>query len=341
MNTSFHRITRSDALQQGFNDRQLQQLVRSGMLRRVRPGEFALPQEWDPASRLEQHREFVLRTAERVSAPQVYSHHAAAALWRIRIRGRWPDRVDVLAARASGGRSSGRVRRHALGFETHEVVELDGLLVTSPAQTVIDLARALPFLDGVVAADSALGTAFGRRQLTTPEDLDRRLHADDRPRGALKARAVVAEADGRAESPPESESRMETVLLGFPRPELQREFMTSLGAFRTDFWWEEFGLGGECDGAAKYSDPEFLRGRSPQQVFRDEKARERALLAVPELRRLVRWEPADLTPMARFYDVLIAAGLPSRFGRPTAASWTAAQAELIAAAARGPFTRPS
>ena len=340
MPTSFRRITRAEALDQGFTDRQLQHLVRSGVLHRVRPGEFALPDEWKPATALDRHRELVLRTAERVSAPQVYSHFAAAALWGIRIRGRWPDRVDVLTVKSSGGRSSGRLRRHAVGFDDCVIVDLDGLQLTSPAQTVVDLARMLPFVDAVVASDSALGTAFGRERLTTHAELRERVDAGP-ARGARRVRAVLAEADGRSESPPESESRVSAVLLGFPRPDLQREFRTAIGDFATDLWWPDDGVAGECDGDAKYTDLAYLGTRTPQQVFRDEKARERALRAHPDVNGLVRWAPSDLQPLTRFYDILVGAGLGSTFGRPTAASWGQAQVDLIAIAARGPFARHS
>lgn len=330
MEPTFRRITRAQALEQGFTDHQLSQLVRTGQLHRIRPGEFALGDEWSPSSRLVRHRELVLRTADRVLSPQVYSHHSAAALWGIRIHGAWPDRVDVLVDPATGGRSTGRMRRHALGFDRREIVELEGLLVTSPAQTVVDLARRLPFLDGVVATDSALGTAFGRRRLTTPDEILARLEAGGRGRGMARARAVVAAADGRAESPPETLSRVGSVGLGFPRPDIQREFVTASGLRRVDQWWAEFGHVGECDGAAKYTDAEMLRGRDPVEVLRAEKVRDRELLALPEVRRITHWDPADLYPPARFYDLLISAGLPSRFPRPRFTSWAGAEAAFLA-----------
>lgn len=326
---NLRRITRAEALDQGFTDRQLAQLIRTGELHRVRPGEYALPTEWNTVERHRQHRELVLRTAERVAAPQVYSHHAAAALWGIRIRGDWPSKVDVLVDHARGGRSSGLLRRRALGFEGREIVELDGLLLTSPSQTVIDLARELPFIDAVVVADSALGTAFGRAPLTTRAELIGRLTDAKNRRGMGRARAVVAEADGRAESPPETESRIATVLLGFPRPELQREFTTRTGTRRVDLWWDEFAHAGECDGRAKYRDPRYLDGRDPADVFRAEKERDRALLALPTVRGITHWDPADLRPLSRFYDILRDAGLPSSLPRPTAATLGHAQSLLL------------
>lgn len=332
METTFRRITRTDALAQGFNDHQLARLLRDGILHRIRPGEFALDDEWSPSTHLERHRELVLRTAERVDAPQIYSHHAAAALWGIRLLGDWPDKVDVLVDRTGGGRSTGRIRRHAIGIDEREIVEHEGLLVTSPAQTIIDLARHLPFVDGVIAADSALGTAFGRRRLTTPDELLERLAAGGRGRGIGRARAVVAAADGRSESPPESLSRVGTVLLGFPHPEVQQEFETAGGPRRVDLWWPHLGHVGECDGTAKYTDPAMLRGRDAVEVFRAEKRRDRQLLTVAGVDRITHWEPGDLFPPSRFYRLLHSAGLPSRFPPPRFSSWAGADVALLTAA---------
>lgn len=340
MNTpSLQRITRQDALAQGFSDRQLQALVRRGTILRIRPGEFALAEEWSDATPLERHRELVLRTAERVESPQVYSHFAAASLWGIRLWNGWPDRVDVLVDRSLGGRSSGILRRRALGLDGVETIEMNGLTLTSPAQTVIDLARILPFLDAVVVADSAIGTSLGRPPLTTLAELEKVAAASAHKRGAKTVKAVLAAADTGSEGPPETASRVTCIMLGFPAPETQKEFQTVLGARRLDLWWEKYRLGGECDGRAKYSDPAMLHGRTPQEVFREEKERERALLALPEIDGLVRWEPREVRNLQRFYSILSGAGLPSRYGPPTRASWARAQQGLISAAAQGRFAR--
>ncbi|AYF98734.1 hypothetical protein [Protaetiibacter intestinalis] len=341
MNTRLHRITRPEALDQGFTDRQVAALIRLKQLHRVRPGEYALPEEWTTAEPHERHRELVLRTSERVAEPQVYSHLAAAALWGIRILGTWPTRVDVLVPRSSGGRSSGRLRRHAIGYDDRDVVELDGILVTSPAQTVVDLARMLPFMDAVVAADSALGTAFGRAPLTTLDEISKIVRAAGRGRGVARARAALAFADRRAEAPPETVSRVGATVLGFPPPEPQKEFATASGRRRVDLWWGAFGRVGESDGRAKYTDPALLRGRSPDEVFRREKQRDRELLALPEVDGITHWEPAELYSPAKFYDILRAAGLPTRLPRPRFTSWSSPDVALAAARLRPSDARQS
>lgn len=195
------------------------------------------------------------------------SSSAAASLWGIQILGQWPELVDVTLERATGGRSDGALRRHCTGLESTEIVMLDGLLVTSPAQTVVDLARTLPFTDAVVAVDSALHRRRNPAPLTTPEGIARVVGIVEGRHGFRKAVAAAASATSLSDSPKELQSRVLIHLLGFPKPELQHVFaLANGGKAETDFYWQDFAHIGECDGRAKYTDPVFLRGRTPEQA---------------------------------------------------------------------------
>lgn len=95
----------------------------------------------------------------------------------------------------------------------HEVV--DG--VTSPARTVVDCARKLPFDEGLAVADSAL-----RSGMVSREELI--LVADAvRGRGATDARRVARLASAQAANP--FESVLRAIVLEFPalsvRPQLE------------------------------------------------------------------------------------------------------------------------
>jgi hypothetical protein len=60
--------------------------------------------------------------------------------------------------------------------------------------------------------------------------------------------------------------------LGLPRPVLQAEIGDEHGRFvtRTDFYWPEFGVVGEADGAAKYSTAAVIRSeRQSEAIMRD------------------------------------------------------------------------
>ena len=303
-------------------DSSIRPRLKRGQLVRVAPGIYADAGRWHALDPISRHRMLVLATSERLRSPVVFSHFAAAALFGIRLLEGWPHTVDVTLERATGGRSDGGIRRHCTGLDDVDVVTLGGLAVTSPAQTVVDLARVLPFAGGVVAMDSAL---HGKREggaLTTRAELLDRCAAVEGKRGAKKARIAAEFSTDLSDSPEESHSRVQIFLAGFPTPELQQTFFDPDGFVAdTDFYWRDFDHAGECDGRDKYRNPAFLRGRSPADVVIAEKNRENRLRRV--VRTVSRWEPADLYPPSRMVTILARAGLPrSRRG-------------IVAAAVRG------
>ncbi|GAA4874515.1 type IV toxin-antitoxin system AbiEi family antitoxin [Actinomycetospora straminea] len=102
----------------------------------------------------------------------------------------------------------GRVLRQDVLAED-EVWDVDGVRVTSPRRTALDLASRAEHLDGVIAVD-ALAHAF---RFDPDELLDHPVLRDN-PRGRRRLVAVVADADARAESPPET--RLRLLLRGAP-----------------------------------------------------------------------------------------------------------------------------
>jgi hypothetical protein len=283
--------------------------LRRNELVRVAAGVYADSARWQALDPLARHRMLVLATAERLRTPVVFSHYAAAALWGVRLLGEWPQTVDVTLERTSGGRSDGRMIRHCTGLERTEVARLGDVTVTSAAQTVVDLARVLPFADAVVAMDAALHRKRAGGALTTKADLVERCSAAEGRPGWRKARAATDFATHLSDSPEESHSRVQIHLAGFPRPELQQRFADAEGFVAdTDFYWREFDHAGECDGRDKYRNPDFLRGRNPEDVVIAEKNRENRLRRV--VRTVSRWEPSDLYPPSRMVNILVRAGLP-------------------------------
>jgi hypothetical protein len=129
----------------------------------------------------------------------------------------------------------------------------------------------------------------------------------------MRIAAVLDFACADAESPGESLSRVQMMVMGFPAPELQRVFTDQRGLVgRADFYWPQARLVGEFDGLVKYSKPEFRGGRTPSEVVIDEKRREDRLRALGL--GVVRWTWEDLREPALFRDVLTSAGLVP--GRP-------------------------
>jgi hypothetical protein len=256
---------RSQLLADGLTDGELRALRRRGLLTPVRPGAYVHgPEPDDEAAR---HLLAVCAALPCLGAGTVVSHASAAVvhglpLWRVRL-----DRVRATRDRTSGARRSALVHLHSAALHPDEVSIVDGMPVTSVARTLADLARLLPFEEALVPADAAL-----HRGLVTREELAEALaRAGRRPNNAA-ARRVVAFADGAAESPGESRSRVAIRRAGLPVPVLQHAVIGT----RTDFWWEEFRTVGEFDGKVKYG--RYLRpGQLPGDAVFAEKRREDAL----------------------------------------------------------------
>jgi very-short-patch-repair endonuclease len=105
---------------------------------------------------------------------------------------------------------------HVRRLSTDDVVELDGLRVTSGAQTFLDLAARLRAWDLL-----ALGDALMRSSAVDPDRLAERLERADRVRGVVRARAWAPRLTARAASRPESMLRYWLITSRLPEPEIQ------------------------------------------------------------------------------------------------------------------------
>ncbi|WP_349903307.1 hypothetical protein [Parafrigoribacterium humi] len=258
--------------------------VRRGEFVAVLRGAYMAAEAWAAMGGDEQYRTIVLAAAELLPGKPVFSHYSAAALWRLPMVGAWQRRVHVTVPTADGGRSSGVVFRHTVGVPD-DLTSIDGLTVTSLGRTVVDLARAASFGQAVVFADAALhrsahpiggipGTSLDRA------DLYGELAGVPIRQGTAKIREIIEFADGTADRPGESLSRVSMLRAGITMPLLQAPLRGASGRqYFVDFWWPTFNVIGEFDGHDKYRLPEFLRGRTPEQAVYDEKLREDDLRA--------------------------------------------------------------
>lgn len=144
----------------------------------------------------------------------------------------WLHGVDILlpgeAERATAIETcvlSSRPRTHredVTGRErdlaAYDVVELRGLLVTTPLRTALDLGCILRRRDALAALDQ-FRARFG---FTVPE-LQREAVRYFRRRGVVQLRELIPLSDPRAESVRESWTRLAIMDLGLPTPELQYE----------------------------------------------------------------------------------------------------------------------
>jgi hypothetical protein len=168
-----------------------------------------------------------LRAYTDLDDDSILSLASAARLWRAPLPGGLEEDWRIHLARPRGRSTPRRVNvvGHQLALLPDEVVELDGVRLTSPARTWLDLAAVLGVDDLVIAGDSLVcehGPEFPvpRTALCSIEELRGMVARHPGSRGVRKARAAVELIRVGADSPPETRLRLLLVRAGLPEPEL-------------------------------------------------------------------------------------------------------------------------
>lgn len=112
---------------------------------------------------------------------------------------------------------------------------------------------------------------------------------DFSPRGRRRGRRVLEFADGRAQRPGESISRIRLDELGFASPSLQVAVDGPRGkTYWLDFGFDEANAWGEFDGKVKYRELADASERSSREIVEAEKQREDWIRGTTG-RTMVRW----------------------------------------------------
>ena len=277
------RLTRN-LYADGFVHPELARLSRAGELRPIRRGVYSL----DPAPPTEErttHRELIEATWQVLTRDDaVISHMSAAVLHGLPLWATDLDTVHVTCNRDGGGKQRSCNFIHVSPIGESEVVEIDGMRVTSLPRTVVDLARKFSMYKAVPIGDAAL------RQGLPPDQLVEALARCRGWPGVIRARRTVNFLDSRSESVGESCSRVRMAEAGLPAPDLQVELFDDLGTFvgRPDFVWLARRTLGEFDGFSKYGAGLRRPGQTAEDVVLEEKAREDALRELGF--EVVRWQ---------------------------------------------------
>ncbi|MGK8521980.1 type IV toxin-antitoxin system AbiEi family antitoxin domain-containing protein [Nocardia asteroides] len=283
-------ISRRQALASGVSDKALHRLCRTGQWQRLRAGHYlsAPGSGLDAAGR---HLLMTLATAESTSDSAITSHCSAAVLHGMSTWGIPLDRVHLTRNRINGGRLSRRVVVHSARVEPDEITLVGDVRVTTPARTVLDIARSEGFEQSVALGDSAL-----RQGLTTTAELREHLARARRRPGCRRAALVLDFLDGRSESAGESRSRTILRRAGFPAPELQARVFSDdeVCVGRVDFLFPDLGVIGEFDGTGHGA---ASRGRSPAEPVSAQGPHEDRLRSLGWT--VVRWTWDDLSAPAR------------------------------------------
>lgn len=206
------------------------------------------------------------------------------------------------AARLYGFDTEGSAELHVLNPERHQLRPADGLTVhrregaplvmlngrpaTSAPWTAIEVARTLRRPRALATLDAALRSGH-----CDARALARAAAAQTGRRGIVVVRGLLELADGRAESPMESEARLVMIDGGLPLPELQYEIIDGRGKLRRlDFAWPALKV------AAEYDSDEWHTGADALHRDREKVAAVQDLgwIVVPIVRDDVRRRQQEL-----------------------------------------------
>lgn len=141
-----------------------------------------------------------------------------------------------------------------------DVMEVGGLLVTTPLRTTLDLGRLLPRDQGFAGMDMMLST-----ELVTHDEVLASVERFKGCRGVRQLRALTPWIDGRSESPGESVLRLRWIdCPGMPRPEPQVEVEGPYGPCWLDIGDPRSRFAAEYDGEEWHG---------PEQTEHDESRR--------------------------------------------------------------------
>jgi hypothetical protein len=158
------------------------------------------------------------------------------------------DRIHVL--------DPGIRLRSTAGLMVHQrtgapLRRISGRLATAPAWTAVETARALRRPRALATLDAAL-----RCGACSAAELEAAVREQKGRRGIVHVRDVLAHADGRSESPMESEARLVFIDGGLPPTELQYEIVDRYGElWRTDFAWPKAMVAAEYDSMEWHANP--------------------------------------------------------------------------------------
>lgn len=240
-------FTTATAQSAGVDKRLLKDMVESGLLRRMLHGVLVATQVPDSLKL-------------RVAALKLVVPQHAVVVDRTAC---WLHGVDALPRSAIHemplldvfSQAESRIRRHGVAsgireLRPRDIVELDGLTVTTTLRTACDVGRRLWRYDAIGALDGLLKTGVD------PDELIAETLRFKGYRGVRQLRELAPLADRRSESPPEAALRLHWIEAALPPPEPQIWVHGDDGAprFRIDVGHRETRYGAEYFGEEFHTD---------------------------------------------------------------------------------------
>jgi very-short-patch-repair endonuclease len=208
------------------------------------------------------------------------SHRSAAELWGVLPGKSGP--VDVTVVGRNPGERDGIRRHRSVAVRRRDVRVRQGIRVTAPARTILDLATCIApgDLERVVAGAERDGLARDR-------ELRAALARCPTHPGAARLEAVLTRAGGPALTRSEAEARLLALIRDAHLPAPATNI--PLNGFEVDFLWPNRRLVAEVDGFAFHGD---------RRAFERDRARDAALVAAGHRVIRVTWRQLDQEPLS-------------------------------------------
>ena len=226
----------------GITPGAIKRRLRSGRLVGVHRGVYGLPHTEDLPLAAE--------TAALLACGEgaTLSHHSGATLWQLRPGTARPVHVTIAADRGCPVLDGVIVHRSRTLNAADRVIH-EGVPVTSPARTLLDVAATLPDRDVELLLDEGL---FARRIVTRAQIHDVIARAGRHPGRARLARVAGAHMRSSGTDSPPEESLLALIrAAGLPEPQLR----TYILDYRLDFFWPELRLAVEVDAYGTHGSP--------------------------------------------------------------------------------------
>lgn len=290
-------MTRVDLIDSGMHEREIEHAVAVGHLIRIRRGWYVVASTWNAWWPEDRHLALIRACSrETTGGTGVVSHVSAAALWGLPFYRFSPRTVHMSSSKGIRSSSTSVVTRHDQQVPDDDIDFIEGIPCTSLERTIADALGMVSPEAAVSLVDAALRSVSVQQHRVDLDAAERwrsgvleRLGRTPGARGTVQARWMVGFANGLAQLPGESVSRLQLRRLGFAAPQLQVEVRGPYG----QRWFVDFGLDdvnafGEFDGEGKYIDGSMRGARTIEQVVLDEKRREDWIRGTTQ-RRFARW----------------------------------------------------
>lgn len=301
---------RREALADGFTDKEIRALVRSGAWHRVRHGAYCSGELWAQLSPEDRHRvrcRAVLKTAH----PSAVLSHVSAAVERgVPVWGVSLNEVHTTRTDGRSGRKEAGIVHHRGILPEQHVETRNGVRLTTAARTAVEVCTVAKVEAALVTVNGMLAEGY-----TTLDEIAALAHDTRFWPSSLTTRIVQDLAH------PKIESALESRLWHFfwsehlPRPEPQVEVRDEAGRLvgRVDFAWIGEGVFLEADGRAKYQIHKRPGESLEDFLLREKRREERICLLTGWVCIRVGWRDLDepRTLARRIRAVLASRSLPA------------------------------